>query len=415
MAIPLLVIGVGVAIAAYFIGSRPEAKPREAAQFAHPVSVVLARPGTVTPSIDNFGEVVASREAELRAMVAGRLVFIAEQLQDGAVISAGTKVAEIDPFEYELALQQARANFAEAEARLAELQSDLSAERKLLALSQEQIKLRQRDRDRSADLLKKGQTSKKALDDANIALNAALESTEQRRQSVARTTAKIAQQKAALQRLDALVSQAQRNLEDTVVIAPFSGYLTDTGVALGKRLAVGESLGRLISSDDLQVRFQLNNDDYARLISQGKSDALFSREVQVAWRLGDKILDYTGRIERRAAEIDPASGGVEVFARVNDVNAVAQPDDALRPGAFVKISLADISYPNVVTLPEQALVDGARVFVVAGDTLQSVPAELVRRIDDQILVRANIPADVPIVTTPFPTIGPGVKVRVVDN
>ena len=420
--IPLAVLGIGVAVAAYFIISRPEAKPRDAGQLAQPVHVVLAQTTTATPSIENFGEVVAAREAELRAMVQGRLVYLADQFQDGAVIAAGTKVAEIDAFEYELALQQAAANVSEAEARLAELRADLVAERKLLGLSQEQIKLRQRDRDRSSNLIKKGQTSKKALDDANIALNAALEATEQRRQGVARAEAKIAQQQAALTRLRALHAQAERDLDDTVITAPFAGYLADTGVALGKRLAVGESLGRLISSDDLQVRFQLNNDDYARLISQGKSDALFSREVQVAWRLGENVLSYKGQIERRAAEIDPASGGVVVYARINrngdrDGNPQGdreQPNDALRPGAFVEISLADVSYPDVLTLPEAALIDGERIFAVHDDTLHSVKAELVRRIDDQILVRAEVAANTPIVTTPFATIGPGVKVRVVQ-
>ena len=416
--IPLAVLGVGVAVAAYFIISRPEAKPRDAGQLAQPVNVVLAQTTTATPSIENFGEVVAAREAELRAMVQGRLVYLADQFQDGAVIAAGTKVAAIDPFEYELALQQAAANVSEAEARLAELRADLVAERKLLGLSGEQIKLRQRDRDRSSNLIKKGQTSKKALDDANIALNAALEATEQRRQGVARAEARIAQQQAALTRLRALHAQAERDLGDTVITAPFAGYLADTGVALGKRLAVGESLGRLISSDDLQVRFQLNNDDYARLISQGKSDALFSRKVQIAWRLGENVLSYQGQIERRAAEIDPASGGVVVYARVNRDGErnrdTEQPNDALRPGAFVEISLADVSYPDVLTLPETALIDGERIFTVRDDTLQSVKAELVRRIDDQILVRAEVAANTPIVTTPFATIGPGVKVRVVQ-
>ena len=228
-------------------------------------------------------------------MVAGRLVFIAEQLQDGAVIAAGTKIAEIDPFEYELARQQASANLAEAEARLKELRSDYGAEKKLLSIAQQQIDLRRRDRDRSKDLIKKGQTSKKALDDAELALNSANEAYQQRNQSVLRAAAKIAQQEAAISRLSAVLAQAERDLQDTSIVAPFSGYLTDTGVALGKRLAVGESVGRLISSEDLQVQFQLNNDDYARLISRGKSDTLLGREVEVSWCLGDSRLRSNGR------------------------------------------------------------------------------------------------------------------------
>ena len=410
--LPIVVLTLGIALAAYFIGSRPKARPRDSQEIAQAVAVVLAKRQTHTPVISNFGEVVASREAELRAMVAGRLVFIAEQVQDGAVITAGTKIAEIDPFEYELAMEQASANVTEAEARLLELRADFIAEQKLLSLAEQQIQLRQRDRDRSKDLIKKGQTSKKALDDAEIALNAAKEAHQQRRQGVTRTEAKIAQQQAAISRLRALLAQAERNLQDTAIVAPFSGYLTDTTVALGKRLGIGESIGRLIARDELQVRFELNNDDYARLISQGKSDSLLGREVEVNWRLGDSLLRFDGRIERRGAEIDPSSGGVRVFARVTDVESDDQPIDALRPGAFVEVSLADISYPSVVALPEEALVDGNRIFSVVEGALQSIQVDVVRRHNNEVLVRGEIADDTAIVTTPFPTIGPGMRVRV---
>ena len=411
---PLAVLAIGFAVAAYFVASRPQARPRDSQELAQAVSVVIAKRATNTPVISNFGEVVASREAELRAMVAGRLVFIADQVQDGAVITAGAKIAEIDPFEYQLAVQQANANLAEAEARLQELRADFAAEKKLLTIAGEQIDLRRRDRNRSADLIKKGQTSKKALDDAEVALNAAKEAHAQRSQSLSRAESKIAQQQAAIQRLRALQAQAERDLEDTAIIAPFSGYLTDTGVALGKRLGVGESIGRLISNEALQVRFQLNNDDYARLISQGKSDTLLGRDINVTWRLGDSKLRYEGRIERRAAEIDPASGGVVVYARVTGADEPAQPTDALRPGAFVEVSLADISYPDVIALPEEALVDGNRIFTVNDDTLQSVRVDVVRRLDDQVLVRGEIAAETAVVTTPFATIGPGMRVRVLQ-
>ena len=135
----------------------------------------------------------------------------------------------------------------------------------------------------------------------------------------------------------------------------------------------------------------------------------------MSWRLGDSRLRYNGRIERRAAEIDPASGGVEVYARVAGAEDIEQPSDALRPGAFVEISLADISYPNVVALPKEALVSGGRIFSVSEDKLQTVRVEVVRQLDEQILVRGDIVDDTPVVVTPFASIGPGVRVRVLPK
>ncbi len=412
-----MVLGISVAVAAYFIKSRPEAKPRDSDTAVRTVTAIEAAYATITPEITNFGEVIPSREAEFRAMVSGRLVFVANEFKDGAVITTGTKIAQVDPFEFELAVDQAEANLNEAEARLSELKSDASAEKKLLTLSLKQIELRQRDRDRSANLIKKGQTSKKALDDANIALNSALELKEQRQQTVARSVAKISQQQAIIKRLSAVLAQAKRNLEDTSIVAPFDGYLTDTSVALGKRVAVGESIGRLISSDKLQVRFQLNNDDYARLISQGKSDTLFSRELAIRWHLGDDVLNYRARIERRAAEIDPASGGVTVYATILASGTSSDTDfdlplNVLRPGAFVEISLADISYSNVLSLPEDAVVDGDTIFTINDDVLQAQKITIVRRDAGQVLVRAEIEEGTRIVSVPFSGIGPGIAVRV---
>ncbi|MEM7466918.1 MAG: efflux RND transporter periplasmic adaptor subunit [Pseudomonadota bacterium] len=411
---PLVVLAIGIAIAAYFISSRPKARPRDLSEVAQAVSVVGAEIATATPEIKNFGEVIASREAEMRAMVAGRLVFLSEQLQDGAIITEGTKIAEVDPFIYQQALEQAQANLAEAEARLGELKSDVQTTQRLLEISNEQLKLRERDRKRSADLIKKGQTSKKALDDAEIALNLAAESKAQRRQSLLRAQAQLKQQNASISRLSAALAQAERNLSDTVITAPFDGYLADTGAALGKWLGVGESIGRLIAKDELQVRFQLNNDDYARLISQGTSDALFSREVQVNWQLGDNEFQYSGQVERSAAEIDPASGGVLVYARVASEEHNSNHANALRPGAFVEISLADISYPDVVKLPEEAVVDGHLVFVVEDNQLTGIDVDVVRRVGAEVLVRGDIKASDFVVTTPFPNIGPGVRVRVTE-
>ena len=103
---------------------------------------------------------------------------------------------------------------------------------------------------------------------------------------------------------------------------------------------------------------------------------------------------------------------MKVFARIAGTGDADQPTDALRPGAFVEISLADVSYPGVFALPEEAIVDGARIFSVVDDTLESVEVEVVRRLEDEVLVRAEIADDTAIVTTPFATIGPGMRVRV---
>ena len=49
-------------------------------------------------------------------------------------------------------------------------------------------------------------------------------------------------------------------------------------------------------------------------------------------------------MERVGAQIDAATGGVELFARIMDTETASH----LRPGAFVEVAIPDQSYGNVV-------------------------------------------------------------------
>ena len=137
--VPIAVVVISGLIAAYMIGSRPEARPNPPSQIVRAVTIVTARQVTVRPEIRVFGEIASGREAEIRSMVAGRLIYLGPGFRAGAYVEAGSQLAAIDPFEYEIVLREQQADLAEAQARSRELQSDLGAERQLLKLLDEQI------------------------------------------------------------------------------------------------------------------------------------------------------------------------------------------------------------------------------------------------------------------------------------
>ncbi len=410
--VPFAVIFAGSLMAAYLIGSRPEARPSPPSEKVRPVRVIPARFESIRPDLLVYGEIVSGREAEIRAMVAGRLIYLDPGYRTGAYVEEGRRLATVDPFEYEIAVRQQLADLNEARAKLQELHGELGAERQLLMLYGEQIKLRQRDVDRIMNLLKKSQMSEKAYDDAKLALNLASQQRLQGKQTIEALVARIDQQRAVVERRQAELDRAEHDLADTNIAAPFGGFLQDIVVATGKRVAVGEGIGRLIDADGLEVRFELPNADYSRLVgtTAGSLDSMISRplaetEIRISWRLGATAYTYVGLIERVGAEIDSTTGGVILYARIT-----AGPIGILRPGAFVEVLVPDAIYENVIVLPAKAVSDDGIIYVVEDTRLVARKIEIVRKFGDKIYVRADVPALTAIVAEQFSAIGPGIRV-----
>jgi multidrug efflux pump subunit AcrA (membrane-fusion protein) len=117
---------------------------------------------------------------------------------------------------------------------------------------------------------------------------------------------------------------------------------------------------------------------------------------------------FAAALERVESEVQAASGGVEIFARLEKVDSTT----SLRPGAFVEISVPGPAFAGVVRIPEIALSGGDTVYRVVEGRLDAVGVEVAGRDGNDVLIRgAFAPSDM-IVVTRFPEAGPGLKVRV---
>ena len=409
--LPLLLVTGAILVSGYLKATRPQAKPRPPEERIWTVAAVTVEPQELQPRLRVYGEVRAASIAELTPHVGGRVIAVSPSLVEGAVIHEGDELVTIDPFEYEAELAERHAELAEAQARLEESRSQLAAERSLLETLQEQLRLRQSELERIRDLRRRGTASAQAEDTAALAVNAARQALIAARQRSAALNARIHQQQAAIDRIRVRLRRAERNLADTHLAAPFDGYLTEVKVAIGQQVQRGETLARLIDAHMLDAVFQLTNRDYARLLAAGEDDGegLRGRPVEVIWRVGEQAFRYPAVIERIDAEIDPASGGIDLYARLLESDV----DLPLRPGAFVEIELPDRRYTDTIELPDRAVVGRDTVYTVGADgRLRAHGVKVLRRLGDRLLVQADLPAGTRVVTTPFPEIAPGLKVEV---
>ena len=404
--LPLVVLGIA-GLAAFGLVVTAIEPPRLAPQErAWGVATLEAQFGDVRPRLRLYGRVIAGRTAEMRALVGGKLVAVSERLREGGILLQGEELLRVDDFPYRIAQREARANLAEAQARLREYNASLHQERESLQREQAQLELVRVDQKRAEELAASGTVAQKFVDDKRLATLAREVSVQSRRNNVRIQEARIAQQEAVIERMSAALERAERNLEDSVLYAPFDGLAESVSVAEGRLLSVNDRVANLIDLHNLEARFTLSNAQYGRVIQEG---ALIGRALRIFWNAGDEALHWPGTVARTAPRIEAGSGGVDIHVRLN----IESIDTPLRPGAFLEADFPDVAYENVARMPQSVLYDGNFVYVVEEERLQPRKVEVVGQDGEFLLLRGEVQAGDAVMVSRLPQAGTGVRVRVI--
>ncbi|WMS44219.1 efflux RND transporter periplasmic adaptor subunit [Acuticoccus sp. MNP-M23] len=380
-------------------GARPEV--------VYSVTAADVALGANRATLRAFGELVAADAAELRVASPGEVVAVHPNLQIGRTVEAGAPLVTIDPFAYEGALREARAQLAEARAGAAEADARIGMETALKSRAEEQLIFAQTDLERAERLSRSGNITDKAMDDRRLLVSQRQQSLDQVRYTLEAEVARRDQQAAAVERLQWMVEKAERALEDTVLAAPFTGIVREENASVGRQLAANDLAVSLIRADALDVRFVLSDQRYGRLLDE---EALFGTEVEVIWRIGDTPLTYNATVTRAGADIDSGRGGVDVFARVDLGNRAAP-----RPGAFVEVRIPGVVRQNTARVPTAALY-GRSVFVIGPDDRLVSRKIIIHALDDgDAIVSGPLNDGDQVVTTRLAEAGDGIKVNRVDG
>ena len=411
--VPGIVVLAALAGAVYLLRTKPVVEPLDKVEQPWLVAATKVGLGDIQPRLRLYGEIVAGREVELRALVAGEVVAVAETFVDGGSLRQGDMIVAIDDFDYRAKFDELTAQIDEATARLEEIKARRNSDAAALRRDQEMVILLQRDVKRMNALSGRGTVSEKKLDTARMELTKQQKTTEMRQSGLRAETAHIKQQEAVINRLHVGLRRAERNLQRVRLTAPFDGFLADVEAQVGKRLSANDRVARLIDAGRLEARVTLSDGQYGRLVSEGapnssQNGTLVGRAIEITWQVGGHQFPYKGRLDRIGARIDSASGGVQVYIRLEGVD-LSKP---LRPGAFVTITMADRTFRGVAQLPESALYDSNTVYVIEGERLKKRQVELIARIGNDVLLRGEIRNGDQVVTTRFAEIGPGQKVEI---
>jgi hypothetical protein len=112
-----------------------------------------------------------------------------------------------------------------------------------------------------------------------------------------------------------------------------------------------------------------------------------------------------GALTRDSAAVGEGQSGRLVFATLETTRG-------FKPGDFVRVEVTEPSLRGVIRLPATALgADGNVLVIGEEDRLEALPASLVRRQGDDVLVRSRELIGRNVVTARTPLLGAGIKVK----
>lgn len=407
--LPVALLAGAYAGYTYLLATSPTVTPAPPQEAVAPVRAVTVTYSNYQPQLTLYGETVAGREVELRALVSGVVIEVSPNLRSGSEVAQGDLLLKIDPFDYDIALAEARAQIAETQARLQESEAQIRAQNAALERGREQLDIAERDLERAQQLVERGALSQQVLDQRRLTVSQRQDAVEQGEISLSVEEARAAQQRAALERLNATLRNAQRNLSDTSLTAPFEAYVSDPNAEVGKVLSTNDAVATLIDKSRIEARVTLSDAQYGRIVRD--TAGVVDRPVEVRWYAGTEPFVYNADIVRVDSRIASASGGVNVYASVQNP---LEPTP-LRPGAFVEVRVPDIEYEDVVRLPQTALYNSDHVFVIEEDRLARRDVQPVGAADGHVLVRGNLRDGDQVAATRLARPGDGIKVRVVNR
>lgn len=364
-------------------------RPREEAAApkdpSPPKSVKVARIGTapLERTTVALGSLAASDQATVSVKVPGRLRTISVDL--GTLVKRGQAIAEIEPQDYQLRVQQAEAAVAQARVRLGlpptgtSDQIDLektSTVRQARVLSDES----KANRDRLTTLLEQGIIPKAQLDTAEASYKVTLSRLEDAREEIHNRQAVLVQRRSDL-------DIARQQLADTVVLAPFDGAVQEKRASVGEFLGAGAPLATLVRMDPLRLRAEVPEREAARVH--------VGQDVRVTTE-GDANV-YTGRIARLSPTITPQNRMLMVEAEVTNRNGT------LRPGSFARAEIVTDKSSMSVMVPTRAIVAFAgieKVLLVKDGKIVEKPITTRRRSAEWTEVVEGLSAGEAVVTEP---------------
>lgn len=333
------------------------------------VHVVSNAPLSITTELP--GRTTAFRVAEVRPQVSG--IILKRNFTEGADISSGQSLYQIDPATYQAAYSSAKGD--ESKAQAAASIAHLTVKRYVPLLGTKYIS--QQDYDQAV-------ANARQADADVMAARAAVES-------------------------------ARINLAYTKVTSPISGRIGKSSVTEGALVTNGQSdaMATVQQLDPIYVDVTQSSSDFMRLKQESLQQGNEAKSVQLLMENGQPYA-LKGSLQFSDVTVDESTGSITLRA------IFPNPQHVLLPGMFVRARIDEGVNPNAMLVPQQGLTrtprgDATVLLVNDKNQVETRSVVATQAIGDQWLITSGLKAGEKVVISGLQKIRPGVTVKAEED
>ncbi len=405
------VILAAIIIAAALVILRPKAERRVVEDKGRLVEVFPARAEKVQMVIEAYGTVKPREELLLVAEVRGQIVATDPNFEEGSFVARGTRLIQIDPRNYDLEVQRTNVQIKQAQAEIKRLEQEILNLQARIKIAKSDVALAKNEYFRLKKLIDRKVIAQSTLDKSEQQYLASLERLQALENQLALTGPQKEQLLAQRDMARVMFETAKLDLERSGISAPFDGWVLDKTIEVGQHVTIGQSMGKIYSSGELEIEVRIPVKDFKWLPSKLNGDGRIEADV-VFENQGTQMM-WTGQVSRVKAEMDDKTRTLPVIIEVDETAPSGENRSALRlrPGMFVTARIKGKEVSQAFVLPRYVVYPGDRIYTVDGDHLKIKTVDILRAHKDTVIVSQGLSDGERIIKTPLSDVTDGMLIR----
>ncbi|MGE3181396.1 MAG: efflux RND transporter periplasmic adaptor subunit [Phycisphaerae bacterium] len=392
----VVIFGVGIAGMQFLIRTSPKPPASTKQRPMLSVNWLTVEPKTVTEPIVGFGTARSDRYATVSAQVAGPVLYVAPELEEGTNVAAGHVLLRIDPREFEAQVDRIKSQLAVDEAALRRLAVEEENIARLVATAENERDIAKREYERGLALMERGSSNVREIDQYRMTLEQTRRSLVTFENEAALIPERIKSQAAQVELRRAELAIAALNLERTEISAPIDGRIDRVFAEVGSTVMPGQQLFSMLDPNNIEVPIELPASLQDRVARGANCAVTLASNPSMTWK---------GRVARIAASADQNTRTFSAFVMVDN----REQETQFLPGMFVTAMIEGPELRDVLILP-RAVVKGDDVFLYRDGIVQRKPIEIQRILLTNCVVSGLQPGD-RVITSNFDAIYDGAAVQ----
>lgn len=366
-------------------------KPQEMSRRAVPVVIAPVAQKAAPVQLSAIGTVEAVSTVAIKAQVSGELKQV--HFEEGQEVKKGDLLFTIDRLPFEVAMKQAQANLAKAEAQKRQAQA-------ALARDQAQSRNAQSNLERYDSVVNRGAVAREEYDRVKTQAEAS-------RMTVAASEAEVENAEQAIQTARAAIETAKIELGYTTIRSPLAGVVGNLMVDPGNLVKANDNpaLVTINQIHPIDAAFAVPERYLAEI-----RRFMATGPLKVTAQLAGQDAPIEGALSFVNNQIDRETGTIRLKARFKN------EDSRLWPGQFVTVRLTLTVQAQATVVPSQAVQVGQKgtfVYVVTPElTAESRPVKTGQTVGDEMVIESGLKPGEKVVIDGQLNLTPGALVQI---